>query len=473
MPAFKFLLLTLLLFLFSACSGGSSGRDTGLGGSGGGTTNPGRVVGTFQGAGSIIINDRILTTADAEFEVEGGSGESDLEEGQRLIVFADLSSNEADRVIYRSDIRGPVTSTTIIDPLSAEAEITVLGQTVLTNAATRLDGISLDLLTAGELIEVSGSQRADGAFVATFLELKSSLPEYKVVGIVDELDVSNRTLELGGLLVDYSAATLAEFQGADLAEEQRVEVTIAVSDFTAPANALASEVELLVGVDFEDGEEVEYEGLINRFASAADFDVDGLSVTTASDTEFENGSAANLALNVKVEVEGVINGAGTLVADKVIFKSSEAVRVEGTVSFIDETAGTVATDVGLTFEIRTLTELEDDRDGVAPFGLSDLQVDDYVELRGFLDGPILVAAELEREEFDTRTRLRGPVTAEDEAAGTVDILGITVSGVVGLTDYDSTQAEFHAEVEIGTFVEAEWDPFVSTDEPADSLSIED
>ena len=474
MSVSKYLLLTLVIALLTACGGGSSsGRDTGVGGSGGGTGIGGRVVGTYQGPGSIIINDRTLTTVGAEFEIEGGSSESDLEEGQRLTVFADLTSNEAERVLYRSDIQGPVTGVTIVDPLTAEAEIAVLGQVVLTNSVTRFDGTSIDLLSAGGVIEVSGSARADGALVATFVELKGALASYKVVGDVQNLDSGAMTFELGGLVVDYSAATLSEFGGVPIAAGQNVEVTIAASDFTPPANALASEVELLVSQSFEDGEEVEYEGFIDRFASTTDFDVEGLRVATNVGTEFENGDASSLSLNVKVEVEGVVNAVGTLVAEKVIVKSTNAVRVEGTVSAVDETAGTVTTDVGLTFEVRALTELEDERDGVEPFGLSDLQAGDYVELRGFLDGQALVASELEREEFDTRTRMRGPVTDEDEAAGRVDILGVSVVGVEGQTDYDGTQAEFHAEVELGTFVEAEWDLFVSTSETADSLSIEE
>lgn len=388
-------------------------------------------------------------------------------------MFADLSTNEAERVIYRSDIQGPVTSVTIIDPLTADAEIAVLGQTVIINSVTRFDGTSIDLLSIGDVVEVSGSARADDVIAATFVEIKGALAEYKVVGEVQDLDSGARTFELGALVVDYSAATLSEFEGAAIAEGQSVEVTMAASDFTPPVNVLANEVELLASVAFEDGEEVEYEGFIDRFVSAADFDVDGLRVTTNSGTEFENGDASSLALNVKVEVEGDINAVGTLVAEKVIVKSTNAVRVEGTVSAVDEAAGTVTTDVGLTFEIRTLTELEDERDGVEPFRLADLQAGDYVELRGFLDGQVLVAAELERDEFDTRTRMRGPVTDEDAAAGRVDILGVSVVGVAGQTDYDGTQAEFHAEVEVGTFVEAGWDPFVSTSETADSLKIED
>ena len=91
----------------------------------------------------------------------------------------------------------------------------------------------------------------------------------------------------------------------------------------------------------------------------------------------------------------------------------------------------MSTDVGLTFVIRTLTELED----------------------------------------------RGPVTAEDEVAGTVDILGVTITGMVGVTEYRDgaviNQAGFHALVERGTFVEARWDAFTSTAVTADQLSLEE
>jgi hypothetical protein len=476
MSAPKTFLTLVIATLLNACGAGGGGiglADTGVGGSGSGIGMSGRVVGTYQGAGSIIVNDRTLTTGATEFEVEDGSGETDLEEGQRLVVFADLSSNEAERVIYRSDVKGPVTSITIVDPLTGSSQIVVMGQLIVTNSVTRFDGVALDTLILGDLLEVSGSTNADGALVATFVERKATLAEYKAVGVIENLDTGAMTFDLAGLAVDYSSATLSEFAGAAIANGQRVEVELAATDFAAPSSALASEVELLTAVAFEDGEEVEYEGFIDRFVSATNFDVEGLRVTTGAATEFVGGDANSLGRNVKVEAEGAINANGALVAERIIIKPTGAVRVEGTVSSIDQTARTVTTDVGLTFEIRALTELEDDRDGVDPFDLSDLQTDDYVEVRGFLDGQVLVAAELERDDFDSRTRMRGPVTAEDEPAGTVDILGVTVTGVVGVTDYDDTQEQFHSDVEEGTFVEAEWDPFNSTADPADSLSIED
>jgi len=188
--------------------------------------------------------------------------------------------------------------------------------------------------------------------------------------------------------------------------------------------------------------------------------------------------AASFAENVKVEAEGTIDAAGTLVAERIIIKLTDSIRVEGTVSAVDLTARTVSTDVGLTFAIRTLTELEDDTSvGIDPFSLDALIPGDFIEVRGFLDGTTLVAAELERADFDPRTRMRGPVTTEDEVAGTVDILGVTVTGMVGVTEYRDgaviNQAGFHALVELGTFVEARWDAFTSTAVTADQLSLEE
>ena len=473
----RWVLVYVWLVLSAACGGGGSsgvGLGTGIGGSGGGAgAPPGVVVGTFQGQGSIIVNDRTLSTAGATFDLEDGGGETDLREGQQLTVFADLATNEAQRVIYRSDVEGPLTSVSITDPLTGAAQLEVLGQTVRTNALTRFDGATLATLMVGDFVEISGTRDAAGTLTATYVGRLANLTEFELEGIVANLDANNQTFALGALTVDYSSATLSDFQGAALANGQYVEVEIDVSGVQSAATVVATEVELLTELELEVDSDVELEGFIDRFASAADFDVSGFAVSTTSNTVFVNGDAGSLGLNVKVEVEGQVDAGGVLVAQRVVFKPTGAVRVEGTVSAIDESLGTVSTEVGLVFTIRALTELEDDRDGVEPFTLADLQIGDYVEVRGFLDGQTLVAAELERDDFDTQTALRGPVTAEDETAGTVDILDVRVTGVAGVTNYDTTQAQFHAEVELGSFVEASWDPFVDTQQTADELSVED
>ena len=470
------LALLLVVVVLTACGGGGSsgvGIGTGIGGSGGGAgAPPGVVIGTFQGQGSIIVNDRVLTTTGATFELEGGAGEGDLREGQQLTVFADLSTNEAQRVIYRSDLEGPVTGISITDPLTGEAVLQVLGQSVATNSLTRFDGVALDTLMLGDFVEVSGTVDSDGGLVATYIERQALLDEFKLSGLIANLDTTNQTLSIGALTIDYASATLSGFGGVALSDGQRVEIELDAAGFVPPVNATVSEIELLTTVALEVESDVEIEGFISRFVSAADFDVAGISVRTDGATLFVGGDGGSLALNVKVEIEGTVTANGVLSAARVVFKPTGAVRVEGTVSAIDETQRTVSTDVGLTFVVRSLTELEDDRDDVEPFTLADLQIGDYVEIRGFLDGEALVAAELEREEFDTETRFRGPVTQENAAIGTVDILGIRVTGVAGETEYEDSQEAFHDEVEIGSFVEASWDPFVDTLQTASELSVE-
>ena len=97
----------------------------------------------------------------------------------------------------------------------------------------------------------------------------------------------------------------------------------------------------------------------------------------------------------------------------------------------------------------------------------------------YFDGTTLVAAELEREDFDPRTEIRGPVTAEDEGSGTVDILGVTVTGIDVVTEYRDIdgavidQAGYHALVELGTVVEAQWNAFSSSAVTADRLNLEE
>ena len=226
---------------------------------------------------------------------------------------------------------------------------------------------------------------ASGQVIATYIELESALAEYKAIGIVAALDTTAETFDLGGVTVDYSGASLSEFEGAALSNGQLVEIRLPSANFTAPASAEATEVELLPVPEIEEGAEVEVEGYIDRFVSASDFSVGGVPVTANAATSYENGSSGELGLNVRVEVEGTANAAGVIVAEDIEFKSDKAIRVEGTVTDVDVTASTV-TAMGLTFEIRGSTEMEDDRDDVEPFTIDNLLPGDYVEIRGVFRG---------------------------------------------------------------------------------------
>jgi hypothetical protein len=97
------------------------------------------------------------------------------------------------------------------------------------------------------------------------------------------------------------------------------------------ATALAPEA-----VRLEDREVAEIEGRITAFASALDFEVDGIAVSAAA-AAFPDG-AAWLALGAKAEVKGALRG-GVLIASRVEREDdeggSEAFEIEGRIDAVD------------------------------------------------------------------------------------------------------------------------------------------
>lgn len=469
----------------ASCGGGGTGlssgsglADTGLGGSGG-------VTGPAQGFGSIIINDLVLDVDSAEFEIEGRSagigltGQNLLAEGQQLVVRGDIEAREASEVFYRSDIMGPLAALPVFDALTGRGQLDVLGQVVKVNSATRYDGVSLDTLQPGDLLEISGTRDAQGALVATYVGHETSLDEYKVVGTASA--VTSTGFSIAGLAVDTATNGLP-VPPAGGAVEVRFPAAALATTPALPATA----VEVLDGLELDEGERFEVQGFIDTFDSASRFTVAGIPVTVPAGVRFDDGSADDLELNARIEVEGSADSAGRLVAERIIFKADEAIRVEGAVSGVDLQARTVTTSVGLTFAVRGLTELEDDSDlGVEPFTLDDLMLGDYVEIRGFRDGSELVAAEIEREdpEAGQPTRLRAPADAapaiNDQGELELSLLGIQVRGVAAVTAFEDddegpvTLQAFAGLVAPGVIVEARWDAFTATSEAADGLAIEE
>ena len=92
-------------------------------------------------------------------------------------------------------------------------------------------------------------------------------------------------------------------------------------------------------------------------------------MTTTSSTRFENGSAADLALNVKVEAEGQIDANGVLVATKVQFKRQGSARIEARVDSVDHAANKLVV-LGIDVTVNVNTRVEDNGDQrVANFNL--------------------------------------------------------------------------------------------------------
>lgn len=287
----------------------------------------------------------------------------------------------------------------------------------------------------------------------------------EVTGTVRQLDTAARTFVVGELAVDYSQATLEDFPSTGVAAGHLVEVK--GNALGGGGELIATELELKTLVsrdDDDDDREVELEGYVTRFASASDFDVGGHRVSTSGSTSFEGGVASDLALGVKVVVEGSLDAAGTLVADEVEIRRRGDARITGAIEVIDAEAK-VITVLGIDVQLDGRTRFED-RTALDDAFLSAarLAVGDWVEIHGYEDPALagrVLATRLEREDDDDQeVELRGE--AQAVSAPALTILGVQIETHAGtrFSDNDVTidAATFFAQA-AGRLVEVDgtWD----------------
>lgn len=459
-------ILAGVAFGVAACGGG--------GGSVGGIDRLGVSSGQVTGFGSIYVNGVEWETSGADIIIDDSPGtESDLRVGQVVTVRGELgpsgTTGRADTIEFDNSLEGPIAS---ID--GAAGTFVVLGQTVITSADTRFDDSITDPLvdgsrtladlTAGVFVEVSGYRDAQGAVRATRIEERATRAEVEVKGVVTGLDSGDSTFGLGALTVSFAGAMLEDFDGP-IANGDYVEVEGTLSGGTLDAD----KVELEDDFGGDDGDAGNLEGLVTSFLSTTNFQVNGIAVTTDGGTQYERGTSADLAANIKVEVKGEFNGAGVLVADKIEFRiqgQDANVEIAGIVGTVNPAAGTFTVE-GLEVLVRADggTRLEDDSDdddnGNGSFTLAELQQGDYVEVRGAEDGSTpavddVLAIRIERDDDDEEIVLRGPVQAESEPDLT--ILGVTVDTISAVFRDQGgntiSEAEFFLAIGIGDVVKA-------------------
>lgn len=428
----------LVLALVVACGGG---------GGGGGfvaVDRAGLTGGTINGFGSVIVNGVEYDTDDADFDIDDNSGtQAGLRVGQQVTVQWDSTDDgdtrRAQVVHYDDTVEGPISSIDV-----ANQVLVVLGQVIIVDGATSFDDeiFPRDLtgLAEDDVVEISGLVDGNGAVHATRIDYSENADDFEVRGVVSSFDFATSTFVINSLTVDYSDL----LNPPTLANGLLVEVE---GDTFAAGTLVANKVEVLdddiAGV--EDGDDGEIEGYITSFTSATNFSVSGLPVTTNGQTIYEDGVAGDLDENIKVEVEGEVNGAGVLVARRVEFKSGDSDgdgdddaidgKVEGDVTAVSSAAGTLLV-AGVTVTVTTATRFQD-QTGVAgqSFGLGAVAVGDFVKVRGAPGtGATLAALILERDEANDEGRLRGPAGSIDAGAQELSVLGVGVS-TDGSTQY--------------------------------------
>ena len=316
------LFTTLLLASLLAACVGSSSLQLATGGIGG----TGIAAGPSTAFGSIFVNGVEYDIDQATLTRNGlpATGQNDYRIGEYVTIKGTVNAEgltgTATEVLFSNEVEGTVTS------LSNDGvTIGIMGQMVRVNDSSVFHGFQqLSELMMGNVVEVSGVRDAQNALVAASITLERERyaegETLELKGIIQQLDPVAKTFQMDGLIVDYALAALEGFDKVAPANGQYVEAK--TQQALQGNRLLAYKVELEDEHDhFGAGTKVELEGVITRFVSATDFTVNRQVVMTDANTQFEDGSARNLAQNVLVEVEGETKALGILVAKEVSIKS--------------------------------------------------------------------------------------------------------------------------------------------------------
>ena len=455
-------LTMLVLLLAAACSDSSSNRapvpapvvDT----------DDVVVVGPITGFGSVIANGLEFDTAAATVTMDDQPGTvSDLRIGMVVsiggMIDSDTGLAQAGEISFIDDVEGPITS---ID--RAAGSFVVLGRTVFVDELTVFENAAFDDLEVDHVVEVSGlwrhQQQLQAAFVRHVANQYMAGMTMQVKGEIADLDIGQQRFRIGTQSCDYSAAML-ELGGADLANGMYVRVT---------STAMIQNGHMLANmVQARDRDRDRYRlcageclyeliGYVTAFVSATNFDVDGQAVTTTSETVYVNGTVDTLALDVKVSIDGTINDAGVLVAERIVFHLPSLVQIKGNVYALDA-ENEIVTVLGIAVQTNEFTLFRDQTTSGPPtFGFGDLAIDDRLEIRAVLDSDLVIATRLERDDPNDVVTLKALVESIDRPS--ITMLGVMVTSDANTVFQNAAHVEidadqFFALVEPGSLVRTE------------------
>ncbi|MGE5049002.1 MAG: DUF5666 domain-containing protein, partial [Deltaproteobacteria bacterium] len=412
----------------------------------------------------------------ARVTIDGvAKSKDDLQIGHVVTVRMDDKGKATD-VRAHAYLRGTVDD-------KATSAITVGTLVVHVDAATRFDDSASRLasISTGDGVRVSGFPDDKGGLRATRIEKDASAKgEFEVRGTASAVTATGFTLTVGS---GGAAFTVTAKSGVSLPAGLTNGSFVEVKTATQPTAGAIAASSIRLDDDDKLGEaeqEVEVEGIVTSGTSAS-FVVDGRSVFTGATTRWTGGAPADLAVGVKLEVEGKLTATGTIAATKVAF--GDSIKLQGAASLqgtpTDPNNGSFSMFNGaFTIHVSNATELES---GV------NLGTLGFIEVRGYpapaSGSSDLVATRIEAAGAcggGSSIFIRGRVAATNASAKTLTILGITVdvSGAT-LKARDETTVlpgDFFANVSAGMVVKARGPgaaALVGTTLKADEVELED
>jgi Domain of unknown function (DUF5666) len=300
---------SLLALCLASCGGGGAL-------SGGGIDGSGLVIGPITGFGSIIVSGLELDVDGADVTIDGQAATpADLRLGMLVTVAAELDyaamTGIASSVDFRDVVQGPVSE---VD--AANAAFVVLGQRVLSDAGTVFDGVTLDTLGIGDVVEVSGFVDAGVNVRATRVARRIAPAEpLEIRGKVTALDANAQTFSIGALTIDFSNAVVDP--GVE-ALANGVTVDVQGMGPILDGVLVADQIEVQVREPGEEGTELEVEGFVTEVISATDFVLNGSrQVRLTSRTQIEGGDASDIVVDARLSVHGTLDAADVLIAKEI------------------------------------------------------------------------------------------------------------------------------------------------------------
>lgn len=445
--------------ILAMISCGPSVDLTGVGIGGNADTN-GTGIGPVAGFGSVIVNGVKYDDAGIDgtsFFDDHGRTKAELGAGMMIKITAagvnDVSgTGTATKIEVLRHVDGPLDDNGVT---LATNRMMVMGQTVVVDTTTVFDnvvvGSLIDLAALDNLakagmrpeLEIHGIADDTGTIHATFIhkgfDNVVTGRDVQVKGTVANDNAAGKTFTLGTSTVSYAT------RPAGLGNDVFVEVmgTFRTTDNTVLATTVTVEDP---AAGQATGDLVKAEGYVKRIVTAgAQFELvcaDGLQLihwSTGSAT-FKDGTATDLLVGARVEVEGKRNLDKTVAAKVISFRKPSNIRMDTTVTVPASPSNSMRL-FGKTVFVNSLTQYEDSRDGLRTFGLAKILTGDTLRVSAFLDNSAgsdrIVASRVERiDAFSTNDRhiLQGTVEVKTGGAF-LTILGITVQTIPGTTEF--------------------------------------
>lgn len=380
-------------------------------------------IGRITGFGSVFVGGVEYETDTATITKDGQpaiNGDDDLKVGMIVTVKGTASGNQgvARSIEFTDELEGIVQDNNLLNPdgtANPDGNLTVMGQTVTTDANTNLESNDPGITTpgdipAGAIVEISGYNDGAGNILASYIELKARDiavydGEMEVKGIVTGLSdtVDTLTFELGKVTVDATAIRDTIDLGVPLANDLYVEVKSRDGFDQNTGYLLASKIELEEDGDYDHdgahGDEVEVEGILTAInLENGAIEVDGRSIRLPEGMNIAGHTVGDL-----IEVEFRIDEEGNAVAYKMekedAHDDDEDFSIRSIVTAIDPDNATITVD-GKTIHVDRYNAIMIDH-GDKPekyFSISSLAVGDLVEVEVYLnkDGNY-IAIKVERE----------------------------------------------------------------------------